>query len=121
MTSTNLRVAVVGAGPGGLATAIALSAVLNVEVTVYEQATKLREIGSGITIGLNGWRVLELLGAAGAVTGHRRIIIDHRYAPVNKSHAAGCTYLRKTNYILRVFASKKITRRNRVLIFHFLL
>ncbi|WYZ36211.1 hypothetical protein EsH8_XI_000094 [Colletotrichum jinshuiense] len=78
MTSTNLRVAIVGAGPGGLATAIALSAVPNVEVTVYEQATKLREIGSGITIGLNGWRVLELLGAADAVTGHRRIIIDHR-------------------------------------------
>ncbi|KAF1811627.1 putative monooxygenase [Eremomyces bilateralis CBS 781.70] len=73
-----LRVAVVGGGPGGLATGIALSALPNVEVTIFEQATQLREIGAGVTIGLNGWRVLGLLGAADGIKGHRRIIVDHR-------------------------------------------
>lgn len=66
-----LKVAIVGGGPGGLATAIALSKIHNVEVQVYEQATVLREVGAGISIGLNSWKVLELLGAAEAVnSGH---------------------------------------------------
>ena len=63
-----LKVAVIGAGPGGLATAIALSKTPGVEVTVYEQASVLREVGAGISIGANSWRVLELLGVADSVT-----------------------------------------------------
>ena len=47
-----LKVAVIGAGPGGLATAIALSKTPVVEVTVYEQASVLREVVySGIRMG----------------------------------------------------------------------
>ncbi len=66
-----LRVAIVGAGPGGLATAIALAKIPNVEVAVYEQAGELREVGAGISIGTNSWRVLELLGVADSLTsGH---------------------------------------------------
>lgn len=66
-----LKVAVVGGGPGGLATAIALQDVANVEVVIYEQASVLREVGAGISISSNSWRVLELLGVADAVnTGH---------------------------------------------------
>ncbi|KAH9917989.1 uncharacterized protein B0H18DRAFT_883247 [Fomitopsis serialis] len=66
-----LRVAVVGGGPGGLATAIALSNIPNVEVKVYEQASLLREVGAGISIGQNTWNVLELLGVADTLTsGH---------------------------------------------------
>lgn len=66
-----LRVAVVGGGPGGLATAIALQAVPNVEVTVYERATLLCEVGAGISISHNTWNVLDLLGVAGSLTsGH---------------------------------------------------
>lgn len=53
--------------------AIALSALPNVQVTLYEQARELREIGAGIQIGYNCWKVLELLGAAGGVKGHRMI------------------------------------------------
>lgn len=64
-----LNVAIVGGGPGGLATAIALLKVPNISVTLYEQASELREIGAGISIGLNGWKVLELLGAADGVKG----------------------------------------------------
>ncbi|KAE8548277.1 hypothetical protein EYB25_010071 [Talaromyces marneffei] len=67
-----LRVAIIGGGPGGLATAIALSASSNVQVhvTVYEKARELREIGAGLNIGYNSWRVLELLGARSEVNGH---------------------------------------------------
>ncbi|KAF2490667.1 salicylate hydroxylase [Lophium mytilinum] len=65
-----LRVAIVGGGPGGLSSAIALSKLENVEVTIYEQARELREIGAGIQIGYNCWKVLELLGAEADVKGH---------------------------------------------------
>jgi salicylate hydroxylase len=66
-----LRVAIIGGGPGGLATAIALSKVPDVEATIYEQASVLREVGAGISIGQNSWNVLELLGVANSLTsGH---------------------------------------------------
>jgi salicylate hydroxylase len=66
-----LRVAIVGAGPGGLANAIALSKIPDVELTIYEKASVLREVGAGISIGANSWRVLELLGVADALnSGH---------------------------------------------------
>lgn len=67
-----LKVAIVGGGPGGLATAIALSNIPNVEVALYEQASVLREVGAGISIGPNSWNVLELLGVADTLTsGHQ--------------------------------------------------
>jgi salicylate hydroxylase len=73
-----LHVAIVGGGPGGLSGAIALSKLPNVEVTIYEQARELREIGAGIQIGYNCWRVLELLDAADKVKGHVQEGIIHR-------------------------------------------
>ena len=76
-----LRVAIVGGGPGGLATAIALAKVPNVAVTVYEQATILREVGAGISVGQNTWNVLELLGVADSLTsGHRVTAVLNLYA-----------------------------------------
>ena len=66
-----LKIAIVGGGPGGLATAIALSKVPHVEVHIYEKADELREIGAGISIGANSWKTLELLGVADSLTsGH---------------------------------------------------
>ena len=73
-----LRVAIVGGGPGGLSSAIAFSKLPNIEVTIYEQARELREIGAGIQIGYNCWKVLELLGAAPDVKGHVQETIVHR-------------------------------------------
>ncbi|KAI9742698.1 MAG: hypothetical protein M1818_003839 [Claussenomyces sp. TS43310] len=70
VTPPLLRVAIIGGGPGGLAAAISLSALPNVRVSVYEQARELREIGAGIQIGFNCWKILELLGAADGVKGH---------------------------------------------------
>jgi salicylate hydroxylase len=66
-----LKIAIVGGGPGGLATAIALDKVPNVKVALYEKAQVLREVGAGISIGQNSWNVLELLGVAESLTsGH---------------------------------------------------
>ncbi|OIW32853.1 FAD/NAD(P)-binding domain-containing protein [Coniochaeta ligniaria NRRL 30616] len=67
----HLKVAIIGGGPGGLSTAIALSQIPNVDVALYEQAKVLREVGAGISIGPNTWNVLELLGVADSLTsGH---------------------------------------------------
>lgn len=63
-----LRVAIIGGGPGGLATAIALQEIPNVKVKIYEQASLLREVGAGISVGQNSWNVLELLGVADSLT-----------------------------------------------------
>ncbi|KIW20754.1 hypothetical protein PV08_01332 [Exophiala spinifera] len=76
--SSTLRVAIVGGGPAGLGAAIALSALPNIQVSLFEQAKELREIGAGIRIGYNCWRVLELLGAAEDVKGHHKTSIIHR-------------------------------------------
>lgn len=73
-----LRVAIIGGGPGGLSSAIALSKLPNVDVTIYEKARELREIGAGIQIGYNCWKVLELLGAADSVKGHVQTTIVQR-------------------------------------------
>ena len=56
-----LKVAIVGAGMGGLATAAALRRV-GIDVTVYEQAQQFARIGAGIQIGCNAMRVLRELG-----------------------------------------------------------
>jgi salicylate hydroxylase len=73
-----LRIAIIGGGPGGLGSAIALSSLPNVEVTLYERAKELREIGAGIRIGFNCWKVLELLGADEGVRGHLKDSVLHR-------------------------------------------
>ena len=55
------RIAVIGAGIGGLATALALLR-RGLDVEVYEQAPELGEVGAGIQISSNGTRVLYALG-----------------------------------------------------------
>ena len=60
MASAN-KVAVVGAGIGGLAAALSLLK-RGVDVEVYEQAPALKEVGAGIQISSNGTRVLYALG-----------------------------------------------------------
>ena len=55
------RIAVIGAGIGGLATALALLR-RGLDVEVYEQAPQRGEVGAGIQISSNGTRVLYALG-----------------------------------------------------------
>src|SRR5215475_6696276 len=56
-----LRVAIIGAGMGGLATAAALRRV-GIDVTVYEQASRFTRLGAGIQVGCNAMKVLRGLG-----------------------------------------------------------
>lgn len=60
------EVTVVGGGIGGLAAALAL-AQRGASVAVLEQAPAITEVGAGIQISPNGWRVLRALGVAEAV------------------------------------------------------
>ena len=55
------RIAVAGAGIGGLTTALALLA-KGMEVEVFEQASQLAEVGAGLQISPNGVKVLQSLG-----------------------------------------------------------
>lgn len=61
MLVTGKDFGIIGGGIGGMATAIAI-AQLGGRVTVFEQATKLAEVGAGIQISANGLTVLTHLG-----------------------------------------------------------
>src|SRR3954466_5176621 len=56
-----LRIAIVGAGLGGIAAALFLRK-SGIDVTVYEQSRELREVGAGIVVSPNMVRPLERLG-----------------------------------------------------------
>lgn len=60
MTHT-IKIGLVGAGLGGMTAAVALQQ-RGFNVTLYEQATELGEIGAGITVGPNANKVLNALG-----------------------------------------------------------
>ncbi len=60
------RIAVVGAGIGGLTAALALIR-RGFEATVYEQAPELTEVGAGVQVSANGTRVLFELGLEDAI------------------------------------------------------
>ncbi len=55
-----LRVAIIGAGIGGLAAAAGLRK-LGCEVALYERAGELGEVGAGLQIGPNGVKVLQAI------------------------------------------------------------
>ena len=56
-----IRVAVIGAGIGGLAAACALRS-QGIEVAVYERAPELGEVGAGLQLGPNAVKVMRALG-----------------------------------------------------------
>ena len=60
MTTAVKNVAVIGAGLGGLATAIALRQ-QGIDVQVYEKAKEFREAGSGLALFPNGLKFLEAI------------------------------------------------------------
>lgn len=76
---------VVGAGIGGLATAVAL-AQRGVAVTLLEQAPAIQEVGAGLQISPNGLAVLRALGLE---AGLRRIAAVEAQAVVLRDSAAG--------------------------------
>jgi salicylate hydroxylase len=60
------RVVIVGAGIGGIATALALRR-CGIEHVVLEQAPRLTEVGAGIQLSPNGTRILDWLGVESAL------------------------------------------------------
>jgi salicylate hydroxylase len=63
------RIAVVGAGIGGLTLAIALRR-LGIAVDVYEQTAELREVGAAVALSANGTRFFEQFGLISRLAGH---------------------------------------------------
>lgn len=61
-----LNAVVVGGGIGGVAAALALHRA-GVNVRVYEQAAELTEVGAGVSLAVNGLRMLTSLGVGAAV------------------------------------------------------
>src|SRR5947209_9811749 len=61
-----MRVIVIGSGIAGLAAAVGLRKV-GFDVTVYERAPELREVGAGISLWANALRALDYVGAGDAV------------------------------------------------------
>src|SRR5271166_4284852 len=57
----NFNIGVIGGGIGGVAAAVALHRA-GIEVTVYERANELREVGVGMMLWPNATRVLKDLG-----------------------------------------------------------
>ncbi|UJP09423.1 FAD-dependent monooxygenase [Microbacterium sp. KUDC0406] len=82
MVGRNTRIAIIGGGMGGLTAAIALTRIAGVQVTVFEQASRLGEVGAGVTIAPNAARVLDSLGvldrvrSAGAVPDGHGVYLD---------------------------------------------
>ena len=78
------EIIVIGAGIGGLATALSLRK-RNINVRVIEQAEKLLDVGAGVQISANGFRVLSALGVGAkiftcAVQARSVELIDHKTA-----------------------------------------
>jgi 2-polyprenyl-6-methoxyphenol hydroxylase-like FAD-dependent oxidoreductase len=71
-----MRVAVIGAGIGGLCAATGLQQA-GAEVRVFERATELRPVGSGLSVFPNGISALEALG------------LGREFAQITASDAAG--------------------------------
>ncbi|KAJ6094952.1 hypothetical protein N7467_002465 [Penicillium canescens] len=77
-------VAIIGGGPGGLGTAIALSQLPFLRVTLYEKNPEPREAGAGLSLSSNAWKVLDLLGASDMVKGGSKSNTHQRNAYTGK-------------------------------------
>jgi salicylate hydroxylase len=91
-----VRVAIVGAGIGGLTLAIALQRA-GIAVEVYERAGELREVGAAVALSANGTRELSRLGvgeALDAVSTQPTELIyrDGRTAERIAAHPGGAAY-----------------------------
>jgi len=65
MTNPALKIAVIGAGIGGLTLALALRR-YGIETTLYEQAGELREVGAAVALSANATRFYDHIGLRAA-------------------------------------------------------
>ncbi|KAJ7595521.1 hypothetical protein C8J56DRAFT_1115495 [Mycena floridula] len=85
--SPKLRIAIIGAGLGGLMCAIALKECAeNIELDIYEAASEISEIGAGVTLWPRLWEALNEMGLGpdfeqlvpGYNTNARQIAFEYR-------------------------------------------
>lgn len=101
----NLTVAIVGAGYGGAAAAKALS-LLGVDVTVYEQAREIREVGAGIGLRpatvdrFRRWGMFDQIAAATSasdafeiLTGEGHVIMKEEWPGIDDFEVRTKTHL----------------------------
>src|SRR5436853_1715384 len=87
MSTSSLRVAVVGGGIGGVAAATALLQ-RGMHVRLYEQAPALTEVGAGVAIQPNGVRMLQRLGLGQDLLRYGARWVDPQFRRPDGSHAA---------------------------------
>lgn len=78
---------IIGAGIGGLTTAIALTQ-KGIHVKIYEKAKEIKEIGSGVWIAPNGMKIFDKLGIAKEIIAAGKklkqiSIVDLNYKPIS--------------------------------------
>jgi salicylate hydroxylase len=89
MTLDGRQVGVIGGGVAGLAVARAL-ALRGAEVTLFEQASAIAEVGAGLQISPNGLRVVDALGLGDAL----RSVAERARAVVLRDFRRGAQVLR---------------------------
>lgn len=78
---------IIGAGIGGLTTAIAL-AKKGIQVKIYERASEIKEVGAGVWIAPNGMKIFDKLGIAQEIaTAGKKLkrisVVDLNYKPIS--------------------------------------
>jgi salicylate hydroxylase len=87
VSSTSLRVAVIGGGIGGVAATVALFQ-RGLDVHLYEQAPALTEVGAGVAIQPNGVRMLRRLGLGDEVARFGARWVDPQFRRPDGTYAA---------------------------------
>ena len=90
------RIAVIGAGIGGLSLAIALRQ-HGIRVDIYEQTTELREVGAAVALSANGTRFFDQCGLSAQLGSHwfevsALVYRDGRTGRLVGKHDAGPAY-----------------------------
>ena len=93
------RIAVIGAGIGGLTLAIALRR-YGISVDIYEQTSELREVGAAVALSANATRFFDTFGLTAQLASHwfevsALIYRDGRSGHVVGRHDVGTTYHRR--------------------------
>jgi len=95
-TAGTRRIAIIGAGIGGLTLAIALRR-YGIGVEIYEQAAELREVGAAVALSANATRFFEQFGLTGQLASRWFEVSDlnfrdGRSGSVIGKHHVGATY-----------------------------
>lgn len=77
-----MRVGIIGAGIGGLTTAIALEA-LGYEVDIFEKCHVLKQLGVGLGVGGNAIRALQKYGIADQIRSHGNVLLECQFRTEN--------------------------------------